>query len=96
MRNYANRGFCHEVSLACQTAWKEGKGAMKAKLTQEQQDRAVRLMLAYLCIATESKASLIRKVEILDKFDLPDREIAKVCGCTIPSVANARVKRRHR
>ena len=64
------------------------------KPTQEQQDRAVRLMLAFLCIATESEAGLVRKVEILDRFELTDREIAKVCGCTVPSVANARVKRR--
>jgi hypothetical protein len=66
----------------------------KSELTQEQQDRAVRLMLAYLCIATESEASLIRKVEILDKFDLLDREIATVCGCTTRAVATARLRRK--
>lgn len=49
-----------------------------------------RLMLAYLCVATEKEASLERKVEILDKFDLTDAEIAKVCGSVSQSVRNAR------
>lgn len=51
---------------------------------------SVRLMLAYLCIASEKEASLERKVEILDKFDLGDAEIAKVCSSTRQSVRNAR------
>jgi hypothetical protein len=51
---------------------------------------SIRLMLAYLCIATEKEASLERKVEILDIFDLSDAEIAKVCGCKAQSVRNAR------
>ena len=51
---------------------------------------AIRLMLAYLCIATEKEASLERKVEILDKFDLTDSEIAKVCSGAIQSIRNAR------
>jgi len=57
---------------------------------------STRLMLAYLCIATEKEASLERKVEILDKFDLKDSEIAKVCGSAVQSIRNARVYlRRH-
>ena len=51
---------------------------------------SLRLMLAYLCIATEREASLDRKVEILDKFDLTDKEIAKVCGGKLQSIRNAR------
>jgi DNA-directed RNA polymerase specialized sigma24 family protein len=47
-------------------------------------------MLAYLCIATEAGASLIRRVQILDRFDLTDEEIAKVCRCSRQSVRNAR------
>lgn len=54
------------------------------------EDRSVRLMLAYLCTATEAGASLIRKVQILDRFDLTDVEIAKVCGFSPQSIANAR------
>lgn len=52
---------------------------------------SVRLMLAYLCIANEAEASLERKVQILDRFDLADSEIAKVCGRGVQSVRNARV-----
>ncbi len=51
---------------------------------------STRLMLAYLCIATEKEASLERKVEILDKFDLTDSEIAKVCSSAVQSIRNAR------
>ena len=50
----------------------------------------IRLMLAYLCVATEKEASLERKVEILDKFQLSDAEIAKICGSAIQSIRNAR------
>jgi hypothetical protein len=49
-----------------------------------------RLMLAYLCIASEKEASLERKVEILDRFDLTDAEISKVCGSEKQLVRNAR------
>ncbi len=56
------------------------------------QDKAVRLMLGYLCIVNEADASLVTKVQILDRFDLPGEEIAKICGCTLPAVANARLK----
>jgi len=53
-------------------------------------DNAIRLMLAYLCIAQEAEASLVRKVEILDRFGLTDSEIAKVCLSPVQSVRNAR------
>ena len=61
-------------------------------------DDSLRLMVAYLCISKEVEASLVRKVEILDRFDLSDSQIAKVCGATSGSVRNARfaVKRRRR
>jgi len=51
---------------------------------------AIRLMLAFLCVATEKEASLERKVEILDKFDLTDSEIAKICSSAVQSIRNAR------
>jgi hypothetical protein len=54
------------------------------------------LMLAYLCIAKEAEASLVRKVEILDRFDLTDAQIAKVCGAALQSVRNARASVRKR
>ena len=57
--------------------------------------KATRLMLAYLCLAKEAEASLIRKVEILDRFDLPDEEIAQVCGVAVQSVRNARLAKRY-
>jgi hypothetical protein len=52
--------------------------------------QAVRLMLAYLCAATEKEASLERKVEILDKFKLTDKEISTICGGALQSIRNAR------
>jgi hypothetical protein len=54
-------------------------------------DSAIRLMMAYLCIAQESEASLIRKVDILDRFGLKNEEIAKVCSATTQSINNARL-----
>jgi hypothetical protein len=51
---------------------------------------SIRLMLAYLCVATEKEASLERKVEILDRFELTDAEIAHVCGSALQSIRNAR------
>lgn len=59
--------------------------------SNEKERTQVRLMLAYLCVATEAEASLVRKVKILDKFQLADEEIATICGCSIGSVRNARV-----
>jgi hypothetical protein len=53
-------------------------------------DETIRLMLAYLCVAKEAEASLVRKVQILDRFELPGAEIAKVCGASVQSVLNAR------
>jgi hypothetical protein len=55
------------------------------------EDNRVRLMLGYLCIATEAEASLVRKVQILDRFNLPDKEIAQICRVSIQSVRNARL-----
>jgi hypothetical protein len=51
---------------------------------------SVRLMVAYLCISTETESSLERKVEILDRFDLTDSDIAKVCKSKVQSIRNAR------
>ena len=53
-------------------------------------DPSIRLMLAYLCIAKEAEASFVRKVQILDRFDLSVAEIARVCNITTQSVHNAR------
>ena len=53
-------------------------------------DSSVRLMLAYLCISTEKEARLERKVEILDRFNLDDADIAKVCKSALQSIRNAR------
>lgn len=92
MRHITAYGCRPKVSRSFRKA-KEVKSAMrKSKLTQE--DRAIRMMLAFLCVATEAEASLLRKVQILDKFELSDLEIAKVCGCTTQSVANARAMRK--
>lgn len=55
-------------------------------------DKSVRLMLGYLCIANEAEASLVRKVEILDRFNFQAAEIAQICGCSLQSAFNARVK----
>lgn len=66
---------------------------MKAKRKKEQttnESEVMRLMLGYLCITTEAEASLERKVEILDRFNLTDAEIAKICGGAIQSIRNAR------
>lgn len=57
-------------------------------------DPTVRLMLGYLCIAKEAEASLVRKIEILDRFDLSDNEIATICDCSLQSVRNARLARK--
>ena len=56
------------------------------------EDNTIRLMLGYLCIVNEAEASLVRKVQILDRFDLPDAEIAKICACSTQSVRDARAK----
>ena len=56
----------------------------------ESEDTAIRLMLGYLCVSKEAEASLPRKVQILDRFDLTVSEISKICACSSQSVANAR------
>lgn len=63
---------------------------MKKKILPE--SRQVPLMLGYLCISTEKDSNLIRKVEILDKFQLIDDEIAIICDCKAQSVRDARQK----
>ena len=65
-------------------------------MTDEEYKKSVHLMLAYLCIATERKSSLERKVEILDKFGLSEPDIAIVCGSARQSIKNARyVSKKH-
>lgn len=64
---------------------------MKQAVTKkETEDKSIRLMLGYLCIATEIESSLVRKVQILDRFKLSDSEIARICGLRVQSVRNAR------
>lgn len=58
--------------------------------TKRNDSSSILLMLAYLCVATEKEASLDRKVEILDRFDLSDAEIARVCKSAVQSIRNAR------
>jgi hypothetical protein len=55
-----------------------------------------RLMLAYLCVATEKEASLEKKLDILDRFGLTDVEISKVCGSKMQSIWNARHEKKRR
>jgi hypothetical protein len=60
---------------------------------ENDEDRIIVLMLGYLCIATEPGASLERKVEILDRFDMTDNERARICGVTkVSAIANARLR----
>jgi len=63
---------------------------MKDRDENDDKEGANRLMLAYLCIATEREASLERKVEILGRFGLSTAEISRVCGSAKQSVRNAR------
>lgn len=56
----------------------------------KENDDSIQLMLAYLCIAKEAEASLVRKIEILDRFGLTDTQISKVCGAGVQSIYNAR------
>lgn len=48
------------------------------------------MMLGYLCISTEIEASLSRKVEILDRFDISDNKVAAICGCKVQAIRDAR------
>jgi len=50
----------------------------------------LQLMLGYLCVTKEAEASLVRKVQILDRFNLGDSQIAQICACTVQAVRNAR------
>ena len=59
-------------------------------------DNVIRLMLGYLCVANEAEASLVRKVQILDRFNLQDAEIAKICACSTQSVRDARLRGKKR
>jgi hypothetical protein len=61
------------------------------KQAKEDQQAASRLMLGYLCVATEPAAPLVRKVQILDRFGLNDSEISRICGASMQSVRNARL-----
>ena len=54
-------------------------------------DNRIRLMLGYLCVSTEAEASLVRKVQVLDRFDFLDSEIARICRVSVQSVRNARL-----
>ncbi len=67
-------------------------------MSESEEQTTIRLMLAYLCVANEAEASLERKVQILDRFELADGDIARVCGVALQSVRNARanVKRSSR
>ena len=58
------------------------------------EEKSIRLMLGYLCIASEAEASLIRKVEILDRFELSDAEKAQICGSAVQAIRDARLKRK--
>jgi hypothetical protein len=68
---------------------------MKIEDHSSKENEPSRLMLAYLCVATEREASLERKVEILDRFNLSTAEIATVCGSAVQSILNARHYLRH-
>jgi len=60
------------------------------KKDDKKEDNTIRLMLAYLCVTKEAEASLVRKVEILDRFNLSDSEISKVCMSSPQVIRNAR------
>jgi hypothetical protein len=60
------------------------------KKEKKNSDDTIRLMLAYLCVAKEAEASLVRKVEILDRFGLSDSEIARVCKTNVQVIRNSR------
>ncbi len=62
----------------------------KGVITEE---RKIILMLAYLCIKSKEgkeEYSLTQKVEILDRFFLPDEDIAILCQCKLQAVRDAR------
>ena len=47
-------------------------------------------MLAYLCVLNQITASLQVQVEILDRFELTDDEIAKVLARPVEAIKKAR------
>jgi hypothetical protein len=49
------------------------------------------LMVAYLCTHVYP-IPFDRQVEVLDRFELSDEDIAKVLGCTIKAVKTIRVQ----
>ncbi len=53
-------------------------------------EKTVRLMLGYLCTATEADASLVRKVEILDRFGLSAADVRRFAAAR-PSPASTPV-----
>jgi hypothetical protein len=59
-------------------------------MSADKENESVILMLAYLCVAKEAEASIVRKVQILDRFGITDGQIARVCGAAVQSVRNAR------
>ena len=63
---------------------------MNDEKEKEKGSDSITLMLAYLCVAKEAEASIVRKVQILDRFGLTTSQIAKVCGAAVQSVHNAR------
>jgi hypothetical protein len=52
------------------------------------------LMLGYLCVASVDDSGIPEKVLILDRFGLSNGAIARICGCKVQSVKNARGKAR--
>jgi hypothetical protein len=60
-----------------------------AKSEPEALDRGT-LMLAYLCI--RDAEGLASQVQILDRFDLSDKDIATICAAAAQSVRNARAE----
>jgi hypothetical protein len=62
------------------------------KMTDIDTLESIRLMLAYLCIKDKEQEPLKLKVEVLDRFGLPDTLIAQVCNVKDQSVRNARLE----
>ena len=66
------------------------------KKTQLTDEKRMMLMLGYLCVATEIESSLVRKIEILERFGLLASEIAMICKCNVQSVRDAQQKLKRR
>jgi hypothetical protein len=65
---------------------------MKKQKQEFSESKQTLLMLAYLCLSSDRDAPLVRKVEILDRFGMNDKDIASVCECGEQSVRDARQK----